>query len=45
MDDSTNLQFTDPEFGSPDRIDLLLGVDVFVNILLTGQRYGKPGTL
>ena len=33
----TNLQLSDPEFGSPGRIDLLFGVDVFINILLTGS--------
>jgi hypothetical protein len=43
-DHLTNLQLADPEFGSPGRIDLLLGVDVFVKVLLTGRRYGKPGT-
>lgn len=40
----TNLQLADPDFGCPGRIDLLLGVDVFVDMLLTGRRYGQPNT-
>ena len=36
-----SLQLADPEFGSHGQIDLLLGVDVFVIILLICQRYGK----
>ena len=43
-DHLTDLQLADPEFGSPSRIDLLLGVDVFVTVVLTSRRYGKPGT-
>ena len=38
------LQLADPEFGCPSRIDLLLGVDVFADVLLTGRRFGKPGS-
>ena len=38
------LQLADPDFGCPSRIDLLLGVDVFVDVLLTGRRFGQPGT-
>lgn len=37
-DHLTDLQLADPEFGSPGRIDLLLGV------LLTGWQCRKPGT-
>ena len=43
-DHLTDLQLADPEFGSPGWIDLLLGIDAFVNVLLTGRRYRKPGT-
>lgn len=39
-----NLQLADPEFGRPGCIDLLLGVDVFADVLLTGRRYRQPGT-
>ena len=38
------LQLADPSFGNPGHIDLLLGVDVFVNVLLSGRRFGRPGT-
>ena len=33
-----------PEFGRPGRIDILLGVDVFVDTLLDGRRIGPPGS-
>ena len=33
----------DPHFGNPSRIDILLGVDIFVAALLLGQRIGPPG--
>ena len=39
------LQLADPDFGRPGRLDLLLGVDVFVDVLLTGRRIGDLGTL
>lgn len=38
------LQLADSEFNTPGPIDLLLGIDVFMNILLDGQRKGIPGT-
>ena len=38
----SNLQLVDPGFGSPGKIDLLLGVDVFVNVLRHGRRTGPP---
>ena len=34
----------DPDFGRPGPIDLLLGVDVFLDALLTGRRIGQHGT-
>ena len=38
------LQLADPDFGRPAPIDLLLGVDVFVDALLTGRRIRQHGT-
>ena len=35
------LQIADTQFGHPGRIDLLLGMDVFVDVLLTGLRFGQ----
>jgi hypothetical protein len=40
----SELPLADPSFGQPGRIDLLLGVDVFVDVLLHGRRTGPPGT-
>ena len=40
----SDIQFADPEFGSPGKIDLLLGVDVFIRVLLNGRRCGPPGS-
>ena len=40
----SNLPLADPGFGSPGRIDILLGVDVFVDVLLHGRRAGPPGS-
>jgi hypothetical protein len=34
---------SDPDYGRPGRIDLLLGVDIFVASLLLGWRVGPPG--
>ena len=38
------IQLADPEFGKPGRVDILLGVDVFVNVLQHGRRIGPPGS-
>ena len=38
----TDIPLADLEFGRPGRIDILLGVDVFVETLLHGQRIGSP---
>ena len=43
-DHLTDLQLADPDFGRPGQIDLLLGVDIFVEVLLAGRRFGPPGT-
>lgn len=36
------LNLADPDFGRPGRIDILLGVDVYANIMLQGRRTGPP---
>ena len=36
----SDLELVDPEFGTPARIDVLLGVDVFTQVLLHGRRVG-----
>ena len=33
-----------PDFGLPRRIDILLGVDIFVEILRQGRQTGAPGS-
>ena len=40
----SDLELADPGFGHPGRIDVLLGIDVFVAALLHGRRSGSPGT-
>ena len=37
-----DIPLADPDFGHPSRIDLLLGVDVFVETLHQGRRFGSP---
>ena len=37
------LQLADPDFGHSCAVDVLLGVDVFAETLLQGQRVGPPG--
>ena len=34
----------DPEFGQPGKIDVLLGVEIFVDIMCHGRRRGRPGS-
>ena len=34
----------DPNYEIPQRINLLLGIDVFVNVMLQGRRTGPPGS-
>ena len=36
-----NLRLADPDFGKPGRIDLLLGVDIFVDVVRQGRRKGS----
>ena len=40
----SDLQFADPEFGIPRRVEILLGIDVFNDVLLHGRRKGPPGS-
>ena len=40
----SDISLADPDFGHPSRIDLLLGVDIFVASLLHGRRLGPPGS-
>lgn len=40
----SGLTLADPEFGNPGRIDLLLGVEVFVDALHNSRRRGPPGS-
>ena len=39
-----SLQLADQDFGCPGRIDILLGVDVYVESLSHGRRSGRPGS-
>ena len=38
------LELADPGFGCPGKIDLLLGIDVFVRVVRHGRRCGPPGS-
>ena len=40
----SDLPLADPGFGQPGRIDLLLGVDVFIDVLRHGRRSGPPNS-
>ena len=40
----SDLPLADPGFGEPGEIDVLLGIDVFSEVLLHGRRSGPPGT-
>ena len=40
----SGLQLSDPTFDKPDRIDLLLGVDVFCEVMKHGRRRGVQGS-
>ena len=37
-----DLELADPGFGCPGRVDILLGIDVFVRAVLQGRRSGPP---
>ena len=40
-----NLHLADPSFGQHSKVDILLSVDIYANVLLHGRRSGPPGTL
>ena len=40
----TDLPLADPAFGQPSRIDILLGVDIFLDVLRQGRRSGPSGS-
>ena len=40
----SGLTLADPSFGEPRRVDILLGIDVFVDILRHGRRAGPAGS-
>ncbi len=40
----SDLDLADPGCGQPGRIDILMGVDIFVQVLLQGRRIGPPGS-
>ncbi len=40
----SGIQLADPDFGTPGRVDVLLGVDVFTSVLLHGRRHGPSGS-
>ena len=42
-DHLSDLSLADTSFSQPGRIDVLLGMDIFVNVLLQGRRIGPPG--
>ena len=42
-DHLSDLSLADTSFSQPRRIDVLLGVDIFVNVLLQGRWIGPPG--
>ena len=43
-DHLADLTLADPDFGRPGRIDLLLGVEVFSEVVHQGRRHGTPGS-
>ena len=40
----TGLELADPEYGTPGRVDALLGADYYGEVLLHGQPWGPRGT-
>ena len=40
----SDVKLAAPDFGRPGKIDILLGVEVFVDVLLHGQRIGPPNS-
>lgn len=40
----SDVDLADPHFGQPGKIDILLGVDIFVQVMRDGRRTGPPGS-
>lgn len=40
----SGLPLADPDFGRPGRIDILLGVDVYIDVVKHGRRTGPPNS-
>ena len=40
----SDLHFADPDFGHPGKIDILLGIDIYADVLLHGWRNEPPGS-
>lgn len=40
----SDVDLADPRFGQPGKIDILLGVDIFAQVLRDGRRTGAPGS-
>lgn len=40
----SGIELADPAFGTPGKIDLLLGIETFVEVLGYGRQIGAPGT-
>ena len=43
-DHLSDLDLADPEFGTPGRINMLLGINVFIEVLLHGRRVSPPNS-
>ena len=41
-DHLSDLELADPEFRTPGRIDMLLGITMFIEVLLHGRWVGPP---
>ena len=38
------ITLADPDFNRPGRVDILLGVDIYIEALLHGRRAGRPNS-
>ena len=38
------LPLADPQYGQPGRIDILLGIDIYIQVMRHGRREGPPGS-
>ena len=43
-DHLSDITLADPDFGIPGKVDLLLGVEVFADVMLQGRRLGQSGS-